>query len=134
MIKFSDFCSKLNCTFTDSDRKSCLPLIKKIENYAIIASKRGLLAICDPLENEDDKFLKMALSLLTDAIESNEVAEILMSTIITDQPKGAELLKKIIVIRGIMCFVDGKNYRVDTSKPPLIKKTLYAMCMGIAVE
>jgi flagellar motor component MotA len=132
MIDFAEYCSNLDCTFTDSDRKSCLPLINKIEKYAIEASKKGLLAMDVMSDNEENQFLRIAICLVTDLLKTNEIVEILMTTIKADRPTCAELLSRLIIIRAAICFTElNENYTIDTKKPPLIKATLFAMCMGI---
>jgi hypothetical protein len=132
MIDFSD--SQLDCDFTDSDRKSCLPLIDRIDKYAIIASKKGLLALDDIAKKESNKFLKIALELMMDVARADTIAEILLTTIIADKPSGADLLGKLIIVHGAMYLTESEDYSVATEKPLLIKKRLYALCMGIGRE
>jgi hypothetical protein len=136
MIDLSNFCSKMGYTFTDSDRNSCLPLVEKIDSYAIEASQKGLLAMEEMSQIEDNKFLRVALELVMSAAKADTIADILMATIIADKPTGAELLNKLIVIQAAMCFTDTDEYTytIEPYKPPLIKKMLYAMCMGVGKE
>jgi hypothetical protein len=104
--------------FTEADKEACLPLIQKLFMFSVISRRSGLLALGDEMENEGDAFLKKAVKLAMD--DCRPIENILNDAIEKENPTGVQLLKRLIITRGMAAIVDGV-------KPPNMASTFAAL-------
>jgi hypothetical protein len=103
--------------FTVEDKRECLPAVETILYLAELTRRKGVLA----LEQEASKpgtpfFLQKAILLIVDATEPKLVAEILRSFIISSHYQGAELLKRILMMNGVLSIQAGENPKIIAEK------------------
>jgi hypothetical protein len=110
MSTFSEMHSLYAGTFTDADKRECLPVVKTIIDLANLTRKEGVFALEHAVSKPDTPFfLKKAVMLIVDATEPRLVQEILRNFIISSHYEGAELLKRIIMLEGSLSIQAGEN-------------------------
>jgi hypothetical protein len=73
------------------------------------ARKRGLLALEEAATEYHDPFIKSTIMLIIDAMEPDTVEQVIDNMIICSDVKGADLLKMLIVERGVLLIQRGCN-------------------------
>jgi len=93
-------------SFSDDDRRACLPTIAYLEKAAVQARGQGGMASLKTLiVDADNVFLKIALKLVaTNVIGESPAVEVLWTHILSSPYKGADLLKRVLIMEG-MCAV-----------------------------
>jgi hypothetical protein len=115
-----DFIQRLNVTFTDADKETCLPVIERMAELATLARSRGLMELENEAEREENVFLKEALRLIISEDDPDETKEWLQILIWSDNHSGYELLSRLIMLKGALMIAAGSN-------PRLIKDVLISM-------
>jgi len=114
-------------SFTDSERRECLPVIELITMMANIARKYGVLALEEKAKElpESAQFLKTGLMLIVDGTDPEIVRKILknyvLSTCVSHDGQGnAGLLRRMMEVEGILSVQMGEN-------PRIIEETMLSM-------
>ena len=105
---------QLNTTFSDSEKKECIPTITEMVQLARNVRLNGFGdAFKADFEQAQDDFLKTALQLGIDYWEGRTEAEITKETLQTQSLEGecksSELLTRIIIAQVIIWLIDGEN-------------------------
>ena len=107
--------------FSDDDKRACFETAETIVEIAQDVRRHGLLSIDEKIPAMPDFFMARALQFAVDATEEEKLKEIMQNWIIFGNYRGAELLKRLISLKGVMMIVDGCN-------PNQIKETLLLFC------
>ena len=105
----------LNTKFTESEIEEYLQedenirLVCQMVLFYKTASKQGLLALEDEIENVEDVFLKTALRLAVDAIDPEETQKILRTITAALKPSGGRLLSNLVIMQSVLCLQNGEN-------------------------
>ena len=102
----------INETCTYADRDACKEYVYKMYDLACLARKKGLLSFEEFSQNEPCIFTKTALRLAIDGVCRMYIADVLYSLMLADGCTGVELLKKLIIYKGILSVLNGDNPRV----------------------
>ena len=110
-------------SFTDEDRRACLPSIGQAIQLANVARKQGVLAlekIADDLPDEEF-FIKTGLMLIVDGIDPELVRSILQGYIMSscgfgETFNGAGYLKRIVEMEAMLGIQMGVNPRILVEK------------------
>jgi len=102
-------------------KEQCIPLIKKIIRYSILAKENGLSILEEYVSSDDDAFLRRALTLAIEGVKSSNVNDIMLGLILSNRPTGGNrsVLEKLLICRGVRSIQDG-----DT--PAVTKAVLYS--------
>jgi flagellar motor component MotA len=114
-----EFIQRLNVHFTDEGKEACLLIIDRLVELCHVARSKGILALGDNVTNEENFFLKVAVSLIMDAENPREVQEVqesLQLLILADNYSGVELLSKLIIFKGVMSIHSGDSPRGTKTK------------------
>lgn len=95
--------------FSDKDKLDCQTMAYVIVELSIMISKNGLLSIEKDIPKMKDFFLQKALTLALDSILPLKIIETLQNEIIEKDYKGADLLRRILVMHGVVAILDGFN-------------------------
>ena len=93
--------------FTAAEREECLPVAEKILALADMARRKDLSVFAEKSEQEEDIYMKTALSLAAVAIHADLFKMLLKILFIKDKPKGSQLLKRQIICHGIYLIISG---------------------------
>jgi hypothetical protein len=108
--------------FSDRDRRECFDTAHEIVNIAGEVRKNGLLTVDDKISAMSDKFMARAMQLAVDSTDPETLEKIMQTWIIYGNYSGAELLKRIVALDGVISLVNGEN--------PLHIKTKLAAYFG----
>ncbi|MFP4364912.1 MAG: hypothetical protein ACLFR1_13700 [Spirochaetia bacterium] len=98
--------------FTEDDLLKCSKSIQQIKELAEKARREGLLALEDDLSSLDSFFLQQGVQLVCNGDEPDIIRAILMRLIASGGYTGVELLKRIILMEGVLGIQAGDNPRV----------------------
>jgi len=94
---------------TDDDRRECLPMAARILEMSLIARQKGLLALEDYiLQAQESTFFKVG-AMVVDVNDPNEIKEIFQNFIMSTPYKGAELLKRVLIMEGVLMIAEAEN-------------------------
>ena len=96
---------------TKEEKKPLLNIINEMVVLANVARQEGILALEQRAQELDDMFMKTGLELIIDGTDSEIVRDIMETTIITSFKTGAELIKQIITVEGLLGVQAGENPR-----------------------
>lgn len=101
--------SRLNCTFTETEKETCTPIMIRMAEIVENVHADGLFYVKDILGSEPNSFLKTGLQLAVNVANPKRVKETLQLMILRDRPTGVTLLSKLIITQGIICATNGEN-------------------------
>ena len=87
----------LSCT--DDERRSCLPTVEKLLDYAVLARKEGVLAMESAAEGEETA-LRVGLELICDGHDPEHVEDVMWNFVIA--ARGVRALDRMIVADGVL--------------------------------
>ncbi len=96
--------------------------IDTIIGMADKARMEGLLALEDDLESIEEPLLRLGISLVLDGTEPELIESTLLSALHAGEYRGAELVRRLIIIHGAMQVQAGTN--------PVLIKTILAAYLG----
>jgi hypothetical protein len=91
-------------TFTNDDKKKCLPMVKKILELAQVSRAYGVLSLEAEAKAVSNTFLAKGIELVADGRMPQYVEKILRSLILSDEFSNAEYLEKFIIAEGILAI------------------------------
>ena len=94
--------------FTESEKEACMPTIQKLLSFSVLSRNSGLLSLEAELKNEQDAFLKSAITMVTDAAEPKMIENTLRGTVETDKSKSTELLSRLLIVQGALSLAAGE--------------------------
>jgi len=109
-------------TFTDEERRECLPTIDLIVHLANTTRKDGVLALEAMAQDLPDEsfFLKTGLMLICDGTDPELVRQIMSNYIISscvpDPDQNAGLLRRMMEFDGVLSIQSGENPRIIEEK------------------
>lgn len=109
MLRDLALATKASCS--KEDQQSLVPLIMQMKTLAEVATKQGLLALENELNQLKDPFLNLGVQLIIDRVEPENIQDILDSDIYYNHSNGRELLKKIIIREGLLRIQAGDTPR-----------------------
>ena len=96
----NEFTDRIRCR--SREKEECLELVEKILKFSIIYKEGGAELLSYELKNIEDGYLRLALELLIEETNSQELQSILSRHILAGNYHGKEFLKKMIVLEGIV--------------------------------
>jgi len=111
----AEFCQQLRVS--DDERRQCLTLVSEILSLATKGKNFGLLSLGKEAEESSSFLLRKGLQLALDGVKSHTARTILELYIFTGDYTGKELLKRCIILEGVMGILDGIH-------PKLLKELL----------
>lgn len=100
MYEFICDAARLQCDLTD--KQACIHTAKKIYGLAVIARKRGLLALADVAEQETDLFLKTAIGSLLELGDENLASDCLYAYLVAGNYHGKDYLNNLLIVIGLL--------------------------------
>jgi hypothetical protein len=94
--------------FTETEKEACMPTIQKLLSFSVLSRNSGLLSLEEELKNEQDAFLKSAITMVTDAAEPKVIENTLRGTVETDKSKSTELLSRLLIVQGALSLAAGE--------------------------
>ena len=111
----AEFCQKIRVS--DEEKRRCLTLISEIISLATKGRNFGLLSLGKEAEESPSFLLRKGLQLALDGVKSHTARNILELYIFTGDFTGVKLLKRCIILEGVMGILDGMH-------PKLLKEVL----------
>lgn len=111
-----DIILRLDCRFTDDDKKKCKPTIHRLLELSNLSRRSGILALETEMLNEQDLFLKTAVELVIDGTDPELIAQILQNLILADDYSGSGLLNRLLIAEGVLALQQGENPRIIALK------------------
>jgi len=102
IINMIDLMLKLDPTFTQQDKKECLPIIEKMFNLSRMARSQGLLYLETILQKEESHFLKAALPFVLEGYSRAYVGRVMQNMILSGGYTGMPLLSRLIMAQGLL--------------------------------
>lgn len=109
MLRDLALAAKASCS--KEDQESLVPLVLQLKKLSEVATKKGLLALEDELNQIKDPFLNLGAQLIIDRVEPENIEDVLDSDIYYNHSNGRELLKKIIIREGLLRIQAGDTPR-----------------------
>ncbi len=94
------------------EKTQYLPLMKEIYDLAIMARRKGLLAIEDHIQELSYPLLKTALQLIVDGTDGKEVTDIIQRTILVSNETPDKIYEGCIILVGALAIQEGYNPRI----------------------
>lgn len=113
--KFSD---RIQCS--DVEKKECMALVADIIAMANKAKRNGLLSLVQEAEDTPHFLLRKGLQLVLEGVGPQMVKRALEYYILSGKYHGKELLKRYIIIEGVLAIQNGVN-------PTIIKELLLSL-------
>jgi hypothetical protein len=111
----AEFCQQMRVS--DDEKRQCLKLITEVLSLATKGKNFGLLSLGKEAEESSSFLLGKGLQLALDGVKSHTARTILELYIFTGDYAGIELLKRCIILEGVMGILDGMH-------PKLLKELL----------
>jgi flagellar motor component MotA len=114
--------------FSDEDRRACFDTARTLVEIAVGVRKHGLLIVEDTIQSTPDFFMKQGLQMAIDdySLEPDLLKERLQNWIVFGNYRGAELLRCLIIIDGVVAIVRGENPRqMNTALASFFGKELW---------
>ncbi len=111
----AEFCKQIRVS--DDEKRQCLTLVSEILNLSTKGKNFGLLSLGKEAEESSSFLLRKGLQLALDGVKSHTARTILELYIFVGDYTGKELLKRCIIIEGVMGILDGMH-------PKLLKELL----------
>jgi len=106
--------SKAQCG--SKEKKGMIKLIAEIIALSNISRRRGLLALHEIVNKLSCDSLKIGIRLVVDGIDPEMIEETMLKMILAENLKGAELLKRLIIIEGVLSIYFGANSHIIKTK------------------
>ena len=113
----AEFCKQIRVSV--DEKRQCLPLVSEILKLAVKGRNFGLLSLGQEAEESSSFLLRKGLQLALDGVKSHTARTILEVLILTGDYTGKELLKRCIILEGVMGILEGLH-------PKLLKELLLA--------
>ena len=94
------------------DRLNLLTQVNEIIKLANAARNGGVLSLEEVIQGCNDKFLKSGILIVCDGTDHDTTRQMMENIVISSGKKGAELLKQVITLEGILSIQEGENPRV----------------------
>ena len=95
--------------FCADDKRACFETAKSLVEIAVKVRKQGLLSIDGEIPAMHNIFRKKALQMAVDSVEPAVIRDVMQNWIISGNYRGAELLKRLITIEGVLMIINGYN-------------------------
>ena len=102
------------------DKKECMALVAEIEVMANKAKRNGLLSLVQEAEETSHFLLRKGLQLVLEGVNPPMVKKALENYILSGKYHGKELLKRCIIMEGVLAIQNGVN-------PAIIKELLVSL-------
>jgi len=102
--------ARLTCS--DTERAALAPLVEQIVSFAEKARREGLLSVEGDIPDIEDRHLKLGMKLVVDGTDPAVIEEVFHSALLSDNPEGATLRRRLIVLDGVLGFVAGEDPRL----------------------
>lgn len=102
-----DLSNRIKCT--ENEKDECLELLSKILFFSQKAHKYGLLSLESEIDKCEDLFMEKGIQFIISGINPNYIKEILGTYIIVGNFTGKELLKRVIILEGILGIQRGES-------------------------
>lgn len=86
----------------------CLEIVKKICGLAVLARKKGILALGDAIGNEG-LFFKTMVEALLDSCERKSLETIYTAYLAAGNYHGREFLKNALIVNGLLLILEGEH-------------------------
>ena len=103
-----DFELRKQIECTEEEKLTCLPVINRIMEFAIIARNQGLLSLEEHISGIDDYLLKAGMKVVVDGLSPEYTFNILNKMITASGKTGVELIKQLIIRDGILSMQAGE--------------------------
>jgi hypothetical protein len=95
----NEFTDRIRCR--SREKEESIDLVERVLKYSIIYSDEGTDYLAEESKYIEDPFLKLALELVIEKTDPNEVQSILSRHIISGDYHGKDFLQKMIILEGI---------------------------------
>jgi flagellar motor component MotA len=94
---------------TDEDYSELRGIIETLTGLAAIARREGLLALEECIDEIEEPLLKLGILLMAEGNEASLVENCLLTALHAGEYKGVELVKRLIIVSGVMSIHEGEN-------------------------
>lgn len=102
-----DLGNRIHCTEIEKD--DCIKLLSKVLMLSRKAQKYGLLSLEQEMDNCEDVLMKKGIELMISGALPECIKEILGTYIVVGNCTGKELLKRVIILEGILGIQRGES-------------------------
>ena len=95
--------------FTDKDKRACFDTAKTIVEIVHDVRRNGILFLDEKIPAYEDSLLRLGLRLAVDSLHPDMIKEIMQTWVISGNYRGAELLRQLMIIDGLMAIVHGNS-------------------------
>jgi len=98
-----------------SEKNEIIKIIAEIVALNNISRRHGLISLSHTVKELSCDFIKVGIQMVLDAFSPEIVKETMLKTLYTGNFKGVELLKRLIIIEGVLSIQCGdSNYNIKT--------------------
>lgn len=102
-----DLSDRIKCT--ENEKDECLQILSKMLFFSQKAHKYGLLSLESEMDKCEDLFMEKGIQFIISGMNPNYIKEILGTYIIVGDFTGKELLKRVIILEGILGIQKGES-------------------------
>lgn len=95
--------------FNDKDRREAIEVAGTMLELLLVAKKNGILSTESRIESCNEMLLKIGLTMAVDMVDPVQIREILQNYIMAGDYRSGELLKRIIILEGVVGLAAGEN-------------------------
>lgn len=95
--------------FSADEKRACFDIAKRFPILAFKVRKQGLLSVEEEIAATHNAFLKIALQLAVDSTAPEHIKNIMQNWIIFGNYRGEKLLRRLIIIDGVLMLAKGDN-------------------------
>lgn len=99
------FSPRMKCR--TEDKVEILQTVQKLCHYNYLIRRRGLLALWDVLEQEEDPFIRLCLDQLPELLEQAQLKEYMEIAIIAEDAVGKRFLELAVIADGVLKIQQG---------------------------
>ncbi len=97
--------------FTDEDKEKCIPLLRRMLEISDFSQRKGLLALKDMLQEEENAFLKLVMESIIGGLNPKGLSDFMQQLILAKEYAGYELLSRLVIAQGCLYILEGLSSR-----------------------
>lgn len=95
--------------FSDNDKRACFETAATIVDMAVDVRRNGLLSLDAKIPSIPEFLLREGIRLAVDSTDPETLRELMQRWVIAGDYRDAELLRRLVIIDGVLAIVNGEN-------------------------